>query len=126
MAQGGINRAHQISTATPLTEGARIGYESVRRGQPFAERMKTAHEQRNYERGRLRAVNMLADGLAVPPVTPTGRPPQALVAWIERNRNTGYLPHEGTRQPENPDLTFTRPHLDRRGFPLPVPTYCAR
>lgn len=86
------------------------------------------HVQVSYMTGRLFVQDMRAIGLK-PPAWNVEHIPPKIVTALRAISPTGqiYKPvTERDRQPEDPDLKFTRPHLDRRGFPLPIPTYCTR
>ena len=102
------------------TEGSKRGWDDVKANLPFNyDAFEKPADQRNYERGRLRAIQST---LA-----------KSRLGYFETTLayNRGYLsdktliPNENRHQENDPNLTF-RIQFDRCGFPLPVPTTCAR
>jgi hypothetical protein len=122
-----------LSTHRPMEASSRIGHEEARLGLPFdpdrfvgvVDPDDVARCQGNYERARLRVVQMRAEGRMIPKMTPTGRAPKALMDWLRRLRPHDWVsPLPTGPLADDPDLAF--PHgstLDRRGFPRPVPTF---
>lgn len=107
----------------------KMGYEDARLGRQFSPAITLLgeYEQKNYSNGRLWFFNLKAASLPTPPWSPTAK---GLPDTLQKLANVAKIRiGSATRMdpmPEQSDLAFTRPHLDRRGSPLPVPTVCQR
>jgi hypothetical protein len=104
------------------------GYNDAARGLPPSPLVEAMGEvpQKNYQNGRLLFTYIKAAGFAAPAWTDkhVGIPDK--VKALARAATLGE-PNQiilvSRVLDDDPDLTFSRPHLDRRGFPLPIPTY---
>ncbi len=125
---------HTMKTPPRGFEISRIIGESYRRavaGLPMPRAYETASraEQLNCEVVRYWVTLQRANGLQPAPWSPSAKGiPDKLrkvigtVPTIANEESLGALRQ---RLPDE-SLAFTRPHLNRRGFPNPIPTYCVK
>ena len=107
----------------------KLGYEDYRLGRgisPLVARLGEI-DQKNYHNGRLICAYIQGAGIVPPRWSPTAKGFPDGIRDLARRTSMGADQHRcvliGRIQPDDPDLAFTRPHLDRRGFPLPVLEY---
>lgn len=115
-----------LSNRTPMEPSSQLGHAHALAGVPFQpDQFSSALHQRNYERARLRVVEMRAAGLRVPLLTPTGCAPLNFLTWVQQYSGGCLVPAPGDRQADD-DTLVIGPTLNRQGFPRPITTYCAR
>lgn len=122
--KSGVLRYHR-GKPTPWQK---LGYSDALLGRLPREIVAKGADQRNYQYGRLMVHELRNHGI-MPPAWPKSTQgfPDALVRAMSRISETGLMRvSKLVPDPLPPDdsLTFTKPHLNRRGFPNPIPTYC--
>ena len=126
---GTIPRALKRGKPCPMQK---MGYEDARNSRQFTPLYAFMNEidQKNYQNGRLICTYIRGAGVIPPVWNPKAIGiPDTIKELARKHSLKDDNPARkviliGKRMPDDPELKFTSAHLDRRGFPLPVPTYC--